>query len=164
MGTREHSRGGEALDRCAIRPALYAVNLYGFTALFPWFAQLRDWITIAAHLVFGVTAASVYRWLETRRKPEAILTPRERTVEMRRRGTGGWPLSPIPSSLSFSDFVHESNDPANKAEPTAGNPPLRAFSLSRTLRFLFLRNWRGRFAIERLSEAVRPRSPEVRLT
>ncbi|MGH8728616.1 MAG: sodium:proline symporter [Burkholderiales bacterium] len=46
--------------------ALYAVNLYGFTALFPWFAQVRDWITITAHLVFGVTAARVYRYLERR--------------------------------------------------------------------------------------------------
>ena len=46
--------------------ALYAVNLYGFTVLFPWFAQVRDWITITAHLVFGVTAAGVYRWLERR--------------------------------------------------------------------------------------------------
>jgi hypothetical protein len=46
--------------------ALYAVNLYGFTALFPWFAQARDWVTITAHLVFGVTAAGVYRWLERR--------------------------------------------------------------------------------------------------
>ena len=43
--------------------ALYAVNLYGFTALFPWFAQVRDWVTLTAHLVFGVTAAGVYRWL-----------------------------------------------------------------------------------------------------
>jgi hypothetical protein len=46
--------------------ALYAVNLYGFTALFPWFAQARDWVTITAHVVFGVTAAGVYRWLERR--------------------------------------------------------------------------------------------------
>ena len=46
--------------------ALYAVNMYGFTALFPWFAQARDWITIAAHVVFGVTAAGIYRWLERR--------------------------------------------------------------------------------------------------
>jgi hypothetical protein len=46
--------------------ALYAVNLYGFTTLFPWFAQVRDWITIIAHLVFGITAAGIYRWLERR--------------------------------------------------------------------------------------------------
>jgi hypothetical protein len=41
--------------------ALYAVNLYGFTAVFPWFIQVRDWITLTAHIVFGVTAAAVYR-------------------------------------------------------------------------------------------------------
>jgi len=46
--------------------ALYAVNLYGFTVVFPWFAQVRDWITITAHLVFGITAAGVYRSLERR--------------------------------------------------------------------------------------------------
>ena len=43
--------------------ALYVVNLYGFTAIFPWFAQARGWITLIAHGVFGLTAISVYRWL-----------------------------------------------------------------------------------------------------
>jgi len=43
--------------------ALYVVNLYGFTAIFPWFAQTRGWITLIAHGVFGLTAISVYRWL-----------------------------------------------------------------------------------------------------
>jgi len=43
--------------------ALYVVNLYGFTAIFPWFAQVRDWNTVAAHIVFGVTAAVTYRAL-----------------------------------------------------------------------------------------------------
>lgn len=37
--------------------ALYAVNLYGFTALFPWFAVARDWITAVTHLAFGVALA-----------------------------------------------------------------------------------------------------------
>ena len=46
--------------------ALFAVNLYGFTAFFPWFAAARDWITFAAHLVFGVTAAAAYKCLEPR--------------------------------------------------------------------------------------------------
>ena len=46
--------------------ALYMVNLYGFTAIFPWFAQARGWITLIAHAVFGVTAISVYRWLNFR--------------------------------------------------------------------------------------------------
>src|ERR1019366_7735583 len=42
---------------------LYIVNLYGFTAIFPWFAQPRGWITLIVHAVFGVTVISVYRWL-----------------------------------------------------------------------------------------------------
>lgn len=41
--------------------ALFAVNMYGFTAAFPWFVAARDWITAAAHLVFGLVAAAVYR-------------------------------------------------------------------------------------------------------
>jgi hypothetical protein len=43
--------------------ALYIVNLHGFTAIFPWFAEVRDGITFAAHVVFGVTAAATYRAL-----------------------------------------------------------------------------------------------------
>jgi hypothetical protein len=43
---------------------LYIVNLYGFTAIFPRFAQARGWITLIVHAVFGVTAISVYRWLD----------------------------------------------------------------------------------------------------
>ena len=43
--------------------ALYVVNLYGFTVIFPWFAQTRGWITLIAHGVFGLTAITVYRWL-----------------------------------------------------------------------------------------------------
>jgi hypothetical protein len=46
--------------------AVYTLNMYGFTRLFPWFEAARDPITIAAHLVFGVTAAFVYRRLAFR--------------------------------------------------------------------------------------------------
>jgi len=41
--------------------ALFIVNLYGFTALFPWFAARRDGVTLAAHVAFGVVAAGAYR-------------------------------------------------------------------------------------------------------
>lgn len=34
--------------------AIYLINLYGFTALFPWFLVARDWMTLLTHLVFGV--------------------------------------------------------------------------------------------------------------
>lgn len=41
--------------------ALFAVNLYGFTAVFPWFTATRDAVTFVAHLAFGATAALTYR-------------------------------------------------------------------------------------------------------
>lgn len=48
---------------------LFFINLYGFTLLFPWFAQARDWITFIAHLVFGVSAAATYKLLERSSRP-----------------------------------------------------------------------------------------------
>ncbi|NMG53776.1 sodium:proline symporter [Aromatoleum aromaticum] len=46
--------------------ALFVLNMYGFTLVFPWFDAARDWITAAAHVVFGATAAAVCRHLSTR--------------------------------------------------------------------------------------------------
>jgi hypothetical protein len=43
--------------------ALFAVNMYGFTVLFPWFSAARDGITLLTHVVFGVTDAGVYKVL-----------------------------------------------------------------------------------------------------
>lgn len=40
---------------------VYAVNMYGFTAVFPWFVAARDAITAVAHLAFGASAAIAYR-------------------------------------------------------------------------------------------------------
>jgi hypothetical protein len=42
--------------------ALFVVNMHGFTSLFPWFEQTRDWITAAAHVAFGMIAAVAFRW------------------------------------------------------------------------------------------------------
>jgi len=36
---------------------IYGVNLYGFTLLFPWFELARGWVTLVAHLVFGIALA-----------------------------------------------------------------------------------------------------------
>jgi len=47
--------------------AVYVLNMHGFTQLFPWFEAARDPITVAAHLVFGVSAAVVYHRVATRR-------------------------------------------------------------------------------------------------
>jgi hypothetical protein len=54
----------------AFGAALYAINLYGFTALFPWFAVARGGITLAAHVAFGLSASAVYCFLQ-RRQVEA---------------------------------------------------------------------------------------------
>lgn len=40
---------------------LYAINMFGFTVIFPWFAAARDWITAAAHTAFGIAVAGAYR-------------------------------------------------------------------------------------------------------
>ena len=45
---------------------LYGINMYGFTAVFPWFEATRDWITVIAHVVFGIVAAAVYKLLSKR--------------------------------------------------------------------------------------------------
>jgi len=41
--------------------ALYVINFYGFTALFPWFAEARNWISIVSHAVYGLVLALLYR-------------------------------------------------------------------------------------------------------
>jgi hypothetical protein len=43
---------------------LYGINMYGFTAVFPWFEAARDWITLVTHVVFGVAVAGAYKMLE----------------------------------------------------------------------------------------------------
>ena len=45
---------------------LFGVNMYGFTIIFPWFVEARDWITLVAHIVFGIVAAATYRVLSLR--------------------------------------------------------------------------------------------------
>jgi hypothetical protein len=50
---------------------LYAVNMYGFTFVFPWFAVARDWVTATTHVVFGIVAAAVYAIWPVRRSHSA---------------------------------------------------------------------------------------------
>jgi uncharacterized membrane protein YagU involved in acid resistance len=40
---------------------LYLVNFYGFTAVFPWFAEARNWVSVFTHVVFGFVAAWAYK-------------------------------------------------------------------------------------------------------
>jgi hypothetical protein len=40
---------------------LYLVNFFVFTAIFPWFAEARNWVSIFTHIVFGLVAAWSYK-------------------------------------------------------------------------------------------------------
>ena len=40
---------------------LYLVNFYVLTGIFPWFANARNWVSIFAHIVFGLVAAWWYK-------------------------------------------------------------------------------------------------------
>lgn len=46
--------------------AIYIINFHGFTALFPWFAMARGGLSLMLHLIFGITAAWVYKELVKR--------------------------------------------------------------------------------------------------
>ena len=47
--------------------ALYAINFYGFTKWFPWFADARDWISIFTHIVQSGLVAYLYKLFDRRR-------------------------------------------------------------------------------------------------
>lgn len=40
--------------------AVYLINFYLMTAVFPWFAEARNWVSIFAHVVFGVVLGWAY--------------------------------------------------------------------------------------------------------
>lgn len=40
---------------------IYIVNFYGFTAVFPWFAEARGWIAIFSHAMYGAVLGAVYQ-------------------------------------------------------------------------------------------------------
>src|SRR5690242_9073773 len=42
---------------------IYVTNMYGMTLIFPWFSVARDWITVATHIVFGISLAVPYKLL-----------------------------------------------------------------------------------------------------
>ncbi|AFZ69301.1 hypothetical protein [Deinococcus peraridilitoris] len=55
------SAGAALLVGAVFGLLLYLVNFYGMTAVFPWFAMARNWISIFSHVVFGVIAAWAYQ-------------------------------------------------------------------------------------------------------
>ncbi|MGA0610683.1 hypothetical protein [Caldimonas sp. KR1-144] len=46
--------------------ALYLINFYGMTRVFTWFAEIRGWPMAINHVLFGMVAAWLYRFLERR--------------------------------------------------------------------------------------------------
>ncbi len=42
---------------------IFTVNMYGVVMIYPWFEETRDWITVVAHVVFGVSAAITFKTL-----------------------------------------------------------------------------------------------------
>lgn len=54
-------RGMALLIGAGFGLALYLVNFYVFTAVFPWFATARNWVSIFAHIVFGLVTAWAYK-------------------------------------------------------------------------------------------------------
>ncbi|MES2104505.1 MAG: hypothetical protein V4634_10835 [Pseudomonadota bacterium] len=49
---------------------LYAFNFYGMVRFYPWFADMRNGVVLLSHLLFGMTAAVMYRQLERFRSDE----------------------------------------------------------------------------------------------
>ncbi|HJV03367.1 MAG TPA: hypothetical protein VJ752_22715 [Burkholderiaceae bacterium] len=43
---------------------LYLLDFYGMAGAFTWFRDLRGWSTAIGHVVFGISAALIYRQLE----------------------------------------------------------------------------------------------------
>jgi hypothetical protein len=50
--------------------ALYTINFYAFSMLFPWFYAFRSWAFLVVHVLFGAMAGSVYELLEVEKYVE----------------------------------------------------------------------------------------------
>ena len=54
---RKTTTGTGIVIGAVIGLVLYFINFYGFTALFPWFANARNWVQIVIHVLFGIAVA-----------------------------------------------------------------------------------------------------------
>lgn len=55
--------GPALLVGAAFGLVLYLVNFFILTGIFPWFANARNWVSVFAHVVFGLAAAWSYKAL-----------------------------------------------------------------------------------------------------
>ena len=60
------SAGAATLTGALYGLLLYWINFYVFTRWFPWFAEHRDWIAIATHLIQGALWGGLYKAWERR--------------------------------------------------------------------------------------------------
>ncbi len=74
MFVRGRSSGTAAMIGAVFGLVLYLVNFYALTAIFPWFAMGRTWVSILSHIVFGLVTAAAYVAMASRmdRGPIAI--------------------------------------------------------------------------------------------
>ena len=57
---RGRTVGMSTLLGAAFGLAVYLINFYGMTAVFPWFAMGRGWIGIVSHVAYGAVLGFVY--------------------------------------------------------------------------------------------------------
>ncbi|MBI4218716.1 MAG: hypothetical protein HY682_01135, partial [Chloroflexi bacterium] len=55
---------GAAILGTAFGLALYYVNFYWFTELFPWFEGARNWVSMTYHGIFGFAVGVAYKQLQ----------------------------------------------------------------------------------------------------
>ncbi len=51
---------------------VYLVAFYGMTAVFPWFAQARGWISLVSHIVYGAVLGWMYASCASKYSARAI--------------------------------------------------------------------------------------------
>jgi uncharacterized membrane protein YagU involved in acid resistance len=60
----DSSLGMASLAGAVFGVAVYLINFYGMSQVFPWFADARGWVSFLSHIVFGLVAADMYVQLE----------------------------------------------------------------------------------------------------
>ncbi|MBP0633217.1 hypothetical protein [Cupriavidus sp. AcVe19-1a] len=66
----DSSIGMASLVGAVFGVAVYLIDFYGMTRVFPWFAEARGGLSFLAHVIFGLVAADAYLKLE-RKEPSA---------------------------------------------------------------------------------------------
>lgn len=75
MFVRGRSSGTAAMIGAVFGFVVYLANFYAFTAIFPWFAMGRTWVSIVSHIVFGLVTAAAYIALASRMDRGPIAAP-----------------------------------------------------------------------------------------